>query len=241
MTSRLIEQLSTLVRKAYQAEMDLIHNLSEGERTAEGSFENWAPKDTLAHTTYWRRRTIETLAYAIRNQPAPEYPPYDQVNREVFFEKQSTPLQGLIREAESTLAALLDVLKRFEDSDLTDPNRYPWRKGVPLMSYLLGNAYIHVFHHLAQTYLALGDSLQAARLQEEAARSLMKLDHSEDARGVLQYDIACLLAGGSDPQKAFDHLAEAFRLKPDLIAWSKQDPDLEPLRAYPRYDELTAA
>ncbi len=241
MTARLIEQLSSLLRKAYQAELNLIHHLSEGERSAEGSFEKWAPKDALAHTTYWRRRAVETLAYAARNQPPPEYPHYDQANREVFFEKQSTPLQGLLREAESTLTALLDALKRFEERDLSDPNRYPWRNGIPLMSYLLGNAYIHVIHHLTQTYLALGDSLAAARLQQEAAQSLMQLDPGEEARGVLQYDIACLLAGSNDPQKAFDHLAEAFRLRPDLIAWAKQDPDLDPLRAFARFDELTAA
>ncbi|MEW6651393.1 MAG: hypothetical protein AB1453_14560, partial [Chloroflexota bacterium] len=144
------------------------------------------------------------------------------------------------REAESTLAALLDALKRFEDKDLIHPNRFPWRNGIPLMSYLLGNGYIHVIHHLRQTYQALGDSPRADRLQEQAAQDLIHLDHSEEARGVLYYDIACLLAGGSDPQKAFDYLAEAFRLKPELITWAKQDPDLDALRAFPRYDELTA-
>ncbi len=239
MSKNLIQKVSSLLQQAYQAEVNLIESLSEGERSAEGAFENWSPKDSLAHTTYWRQRMVETLAYAFRDQAPPSYPPYDQVNREVYFEKQHTPLPALLREAESTMNAVKDALNRFEDEDLINPNRYEWRNGTPLLSYVLGNGYIHVIQHLVQTCRKLNDLSRAHSLQEEALRLASSLTELGASRALLLYDMACLLTGNGEHDRALDLLEEALQLDPQLIEWCRQDPDLHPLQEEPRFQKLT--
>lgn len=239
MSKTLIQKVGSLLRKVYQAEVNLIESLSDGERSAEGSFENWSPKDSLAHTTYWRQRMVETLAYTFRNQPPPSYPPYDEVNRQVYFEKQHTPLPALLREAEDTMRALQDALNRFEDEDITDPYRFEWRNGIPLLSYILGNGYIHVIHHLVHTYRKLNDLSKATSLQDEALQQLASLAELGKSRAVLLYDMACLLTGTGNPTQALDLLEESLQLDPSLIEWSRQDPDLDALRDDPRFQQMT--
>ncbi|MEW6178886.1 MAG: ClbS/DfsB family four-helix bundle protein [Chloroflexota bacterium] len=239
MSKILIQKVSSLLQKAYQGEVNLIESLSEGEQSAEGTFENWSPKDSLAHTTYWRQRMVETLAYAFRDQAPPTYPPYDQVNRDVYFEKQHTPLPALLREAESTMNAVKDALNRFEDEDLIDPNRYEWRKGTPLLPYVLGNGYIHIIHHLVHTWRKLNDLSRAHSLQEEALQLTSSLTELGTSRALLLYDMACLLTSGSEYDRALDLLEEALQLDPHLIEWCQQDPDLEPLHNEPRFQKLT--
>ncbi|GAP09776.1 uncharacterized conserved protein [Bellilinea caldifistulae] len=236
----LVQKIVTLLQRAYQAEMDLIESLSEGERSAEGTFENWSPKDSLAHTTYWRQRMVETLAYAFRNQAPPSYPPYDQVNREVYFDKQHIPLAALLREAQSTMNAVKEALNRFEDEDLTDPHRFEWRKGTPLLSYILGNGYIHVIQHLVHTYRKLNDLPRASSLQEEALQWVSSLAELGASRALLLYDLACLLTGGGEFDRALDLLEEALQLDPHLVEWCRQDPDLNDLRGVPRFQKLTS-
>ena len=240
MSDPIIKQLSSLIRSAYTAELNFIQTVSMAERDAQGTFEKWAPKDTLAHTTYWRRRAVESLAYHARNQQPPDHPDYNQMNREVFFEKQSLPLKTLIREAEDTVATLVKTLERFEGSDLTDPQRYPWREGHPLISYVIGNGYIHVIAHLSMQLIQLGDRPAAERLQEQALQEVAKVDNSPENRGLLLYDLACLYATTGAGAKAIEKLSEAFTLRPDLVAWSKQDPDLDSIRDDPAYQTLIA-
>ncbi len=239
MSKNLIEKVWSLLQRAYQAEINLIESLSEGERNAEGTFENWSPKDSLAHTTYWRQRMVETLAYAFRDQAPPSYPHYDQVNREVYFAKQHLPLPALLREAESTMTAVKDALNRFEDEDLIDPNRYEWRKGTPLLSYVLGNGYIHIIQHLVLTCRKLNDLNRAYSLQEEALQMVSSLTELGTSRALLLYDMACLLTGGGEYERALDLLEEALQLDPQLVEWCRQDPDLNELRGVPRFQILT--
>jgi tetratricopeptide (TPR) repeat protein len=234
----LIDRFTRLLRKAHNLEIAFLNTLSEAERSAQGTYENWAPKDLIAHTTYWRRRTIENLAYLARNQQPAEYPEYEQVNRETFNQYRDKNLPSLIKESGTTLTTLLEVLNRFSEDDLTAPDRFPWRNGQPLLSYILNNGYIHVIAHLAAAYIKLGDRPAAERLQESAVEDVTALDPNPASRGLALYDLACLYAGSQGKEKALSLLAEAFKLRPSLIAWSQQDPDLASLHNDPVFQEL---
>jgi tetratricopeptide (TPR) repeat protein len=230
-----ISRLVALIYRAHEAEMDFIAGLSDGERAAQGTYEDWAPKDLIAHTNYWRKRAIESLAYLSRGQNPPEYPDYMQVNRENFEENGGLPLQYQLRESKVILKALIDALNRFDDEDLTDPDRYPWRKGQPLIAYVISNAYIHPITHLCQNYLKLGDQVSAQKLQEAAVTEISEVDPGPASRNLAVYDLACLFAQTGELEKALKYLAEVLPQSRELADWSRQDSDLAALHDDPRY------
>ncbi len=230
-----VTRLIRLVHRAQEAEEDYLNSLSEGERTAQGTFAEWAPKDLIAHTNYWRRRTVETLAYHSREQQPPQYPDYEQLNRENFEENFSRSLEHHLRENRAVIKALDEALNRFDDEELTDPNRYPWRKGQPLIGYVISNAYMHPISHLCQRYLKIGDQAAAFQLQEAAVRDVCEVDPSPAARSLAIYDLACLFAQTGNVDQAIAKLAEILPGSPQLIEWSRQDADLANLHDDPRY------
>lgn len=215
--------------------MDFIGSLSDGERAAQGTYDNWAPKDLIAHTNYWRRRAVESLAYFSRDQNPPAYPDYMQVNLETFEENRGFPLEYHLREAKTTLRALIDVLDRFDDEDLTDPKRYPARKGQPLIAFVISNAYMHPITHLCQNYLKLGDQVNAQRLQEAAVKDISEVDSSPSSRNLAIYDLACFFAQTGDVDKAVEYLSQVLPQSRELAEWSQQDGDLAGLHNDPRY------
>jgi len=64
------------------------------------------------------------------------------------------------------------------------------------------------------------------------------LDPASSWQGTVEYNLACFYALHNLPQAALDCLASAFAQNPDLIDWSKQDPDLDSLRSHPTFQAL---
>lgn len=236
-----VERLISLIFRAKEAEDDYLSSLSEGERVAQGSYENWAPKDLIAHTNYWRKRTVESLAYHSREQKPPDYPDYEEMNRENFEQNKSLPLELHMRESRVVIKALDEVLRRFDDEDLTSPDRYSWRKGVPLISSVISNGFLHPITHLCQNYIKLGDQAAAFQLQEFAIKEVSEVDDSLASRNLAKYDLACFFAQTGNIEKAIEQLAEVFPNAPDLAEWSQKDPDLTVLQKDPRYLALIKA
>ena len=81
--------------------------------------------------------------------------------------------------------------------------------------------------------------LDAGRHAEARELLLDALERYEDRDTVL-YNLACAEAQLGQTDAAFRHLGEAFRLRPAFAEHAGDDPDLEPLRADPRFAELTA-
>jgi tetratricopeptide (TPR) repeat protein len=81
--------------------------------------------------------------------------------------------------------------------------------------------------------------LDAGRHAEAREQLLDALERYEDRETVL-YNLACAEAQLGQTDAAFRHLGEAFRLRPAFAEHAGDDPDLEPLRADPRFAELTA-
>lgn len=230
-----ISRLIRLIHFAQEAENDYLGILSVGERAAQGTYQEWAPKDMVAHTNYWRKRAIEMLAYLSREQQPPEYPSDEQVNRENFEENHDVPLEQLMRESRSILKAMEEALRRFEDEDLTDPGRYPWRKGQPALITIVNDAYLHPIAHLCQFCLKTGDQATAFQLQEAVVKDVCEVVDNPVSRNLVIYNLACFLAQIGKIDQAIEKLAEVFPDSPDLAEWSRQDLDLACLQNDPRY------
>jgi tetratricopeptide (TPR) repeat protein len=229
-----------LVRKAYSAEEGFLNVVSDTERVAEGTFEHWAPKDLLAHNTYWRRRAVEAMAYVSRRQVPPEHPETDVANRQNFDEHVHTPLPALRKEAEATLTAFSDALARFTEQDLIDPQRNLAREGAPLIGYVMGNGYFHPLTHLCEAYRKLGDSRAAQRLADKALADLKGFSSSPLVNGINDYNLACLYVAIDSTDQALDQIEKALKLNPWAKALTRDDPDLAPLRGNPRFEELVS-
>ncbi|MHB8191764.1 MAG: TPR end-of-group domain-containing protein [Bellilinea sp.] len=232
-------QIMWILQKSHRVVMNYLNSLSEGERTASGSFEAWAPKDRLSHITYWRRRTVESLSYISRGQTPPEYPPYEECNRLNFEETKDKSVKMLIHDAENVLEAFPLVLQRFSEEGLRSAGSHPREKEGTLLSYILGNGYVHPVYHITEAYLKLGDLETANRLQDMMVSDMLGLDDSPRSQGAILYDRACFYALSGRPAQALEFLRRALAFRPDLKAWAKEDSDLASIREEPEFFALT--
>lgn len=235
-----VRRLAMSLRKIYQIELEFLNRLSDSERTATGTFEQWAPKDILAHNMYWRRRTIETLAYAIRSQPAPQYPDFNQVNRENFERYQTLALHGILMQAEATANTLADSLAPFSEPDLNSNKNYPWRTDSPLIAHILDNCLIHPLSHLAESYIRFGDRRAAIKQWDDIIQWVANLTDHPYALALASYSRAGFFISQADPQAALADLEKAFGLHSGFKSWALEDPDMKSLHDDPRFQEITA-
>jgi tetratricopeptide (TPR) repeat protein len=230
-----------VLQKVSMVEREYISSLSEGERNAVGTYQDWAPKDRLAHITYWHRRVVENLSYLSRNQSLPEYPELEECNRQNFEENRDKPAQAIIREAEAVMRAIPLALQPFSEEDLRSPGKFPGDGQTTLLSYLLGGFYIHSVFHLCEGYLKLGMVDEVDRLADQMVADILSLDDSPRMRGTILYDRACFYAVSGKLDQALQTLEQSLNLRPDLKEWASQDSDLNNLHADPAFLALVGS
>jgi hypothetical protein len=103
---------------------------------------------------------------------------------------------------------------------------------------LVGTAVEHPILHLGYYHIGNENIAEAARLQETSVSRLLELDDAPAWRGAQVYNLACIQCLSGQKEKALANLAEAFRLRPDLIEWSRQDADLLSLHQDPAFLRL---
>lgn len=84
---------------------------------------------------------------------------------------------------------------------------------------------------LGSLYSKYGMAKQALRIDRRLAKLL-----PVDPRA--RYNFACSLAVMGRKREAVTELSQAIELGYDDWTWMKQDPDLEPLKGYARFEEL---
>jgi hypothetical protein len=140
---------------------------------------------------------------------------------------------------EQTSANLIAQVGALSEADLSRPGGASWQ-GRPFWRQIVGNGYIHPISHLADVYVRSGQPERAIALQERSVAAALPISDSEDWRGLLRYNLACVHSLAGMKEQAIAGLAEAFQLAPRLVEWSKQDHDLDPLRDDPAFQALYA-
>jgi len=87
---------------------------------------------------------------------------------------------------------------------------------------------------LGGLYSKYGMASQSLRIDRRLGRLL-----PDNAR--IQYNLACSLSLVGRKRESVEILSRAFDLGYDDFTWMLQDPDLEPLRGYPKYEELVSS
>jgi tetratricopeptide (TPR) repeat protein len=230
--------LLDLLGRAQSDQRALLAALSDDERTVIGTADRWSIKDVLLHIAFWKGSSLERLSAAARGETPPEQDHFEQVNARVFEEWRDRPWQDVIDESERIFEALVSQVREFDAAALADPDRYPWQNGRSLLRSVTGNGFWHPEAHIAQCYIDRGDLRRATQMQEEITEQLAQYGDQLAPRGEALYNLACFYAISGQTDQALALLPEALRLQPDVLEWSKEDPDLISLHGLPAYQAL---
>jgi tetratricopeptide (TPR) repeat protein len=148
------------------------------------------------------------------------------------------PWPELERQAREVHARLVERVAGLSDDELLDEE--PWRAidEPALWRQLLFSC---VRLAAVSEYLRdRGEVDEAIRVNERASQQLRASALPPKASADPIYNLACLHAGSGRTEEAVRSLAEAVRLNPHLVDWSRKDRDLDPIRGEEAYAELVA-
>lgn len=232
------QRLLNLLRLAYNEEQVFFTKLSDRERSAIGKLEQWSAKDLIAHLGAWKERQTQKIMATLRGENPPTDGNIDEINSKIFEANRNTSVDDILKNAEWAYRSAVDCVRAVPNAKLVDSKTLPWQEGKPLWRNIVGNGYIHPITHLTEYYSKRGDSNYAIKIGEKSAELLLQLSDNPSWLGIIKYNLACCYAISDQQEKAIIKLKEALKLNSDLTEWSKEDPDLAPIRELPEYQSL---
>jgi tetratricopeptide (TPR) repeat protein len=227
--------LAALYRHEREEEERYIATMNDVEKSTTSTPEQWSSKDVFAHIAYWNGKIAGTLEHALRDETPEPFGELDVVNAEGYeLYKDQDWSQTLLHHKQSA-ESLDTAISQLPEEKLVDPERFPWQRGRALWRSTVYVTYYHAMRHLAELYIGRGESTYAQQLQEQAAELQEQLDDAPGWRASVYYNLACYYAITGSRSKAIAGLEKAFELSPDLIAWSKSDSEIDPIRDDPGY------
>jgi hypothetical protein len=217
----LVDQLETM----RQAERDVFGDLDPQVRDAPLRPNDWSPKDHQAHLTAWKGIQAERIRANTRG----EDPPFigretDEINAELQATRAETPWPAILAEADAVTAELEREIRDAGPATLSDSGG--------LIGGIFGNGSSHAMTHfgwLVEAGIGVDEARVAAFV--DAQEQLLDAEAIPDFdRGVGLYNLACAHAVAGRLDRARPLLPVAFRLRPDLAEFAKEDPDLIELR-----------
>jgi len=222
----LVDQLQTM----RQAERDVFGDLDPQVRDAPLRANDWSPKDHQAHLTAWKGIQAERIRANTRG----EDPPFigretDEINAELQATRAETPWPAVLAEADAVTAEL--------EREIRDAGPTTLAESGGLIGGIFGNGSSHAMTHfgwLVDARIGI-DEARVAAFVDAQERLLNAAAIPDFDRGVGLYNLACAHAVAGRLDRARPLLPVAFRLRPDLAEFAKEDPDLVELR-----DELSS-
>lgn len=235
------DQLVALINNIRREQENFFDSLPDAERTANGTWEKWSPKDVLAHFTFWQNNLLAILDTL--DQPPPDQEPFETRNHKNYLNNMTRPWSEIDADYRRSLDEVIARIARYSDAELLEPRRYPritqnLERDGALQSTILGNTYSHAATHLAELITKHGDPAKGKELQETATQKLIEFDSSPQTKGTALYNLACSMALTGYTPRAIELLREAFPLRPDLVEFSKQDSDFTLVRDLPEFQAL---
>jgi hypothetical protein len=235
------DEVLSIIERGYQAELDFIQGLSEEERTACGMADKWCAKDIMAHNAFWKEHLANNIQAVARGEAPTPVDDYDQANLECFEENKDRPCDDIVGFSERIHGLIAEVVRTMDENALQSEEAWPGQEGRPAWQSVVGTSYTHPITHLAQYHAEDARGKQATKLWKDAVELLGGLDESPRWQGLMHYNQACMCSLAGMYDAAVDELRQALQLRPDLTEWSKQDPDLNPLRERDDYQTLYSA
>ena len=230
--------LKGLLEKGSQAEKQFITNLSDAERKADGTIEIWTAKDNIAHNSHWRKQHAENLLAVLAGQTPTHTEDINHANEEIYYQYRDQTWDEIKALARNSCERMEEALNALGEEGLERVDFYAWQEGRPLWRFVVGNIYTHPILHLANWYSKKGEDDRVVEMYQNMSSLLTELDDSPDWQGNIRYNLACSYSLARENEKAIRELGKALKLNPSLTEWSRQDPDFDPIRGEPGYQEL---
>jgi hypothetical protein len=227
-TDSLTEALAATIAATRSAERDLFGGLDDATRERPIRAGDWNPKDFQAHLTAWKDRQANRYV-AVREgrdlPPSLQGEEEDQLNAELRASRINWMWEDIVQEAEEVAGRLMTEIRTADPNVLLGSDR--------LIGGTFGNGVLHALTHF-RWLLEAGVPLDPARVDRFASEALDLVRSSalpERAQAVAFYDLACFHALRGSVEVAKDLLRDAFRMDPELVEFSRTDPDLASIRS----------
>ena len=230
-------ELTELLQEGRKAEKEFIAALSDQERNADGTFENWTAKDTIAHNAYWRKHHAEDILAVLAGKK-PTHADDGQINGAVYSRYKDQSWEDIDTLIDDSMKRMGEAIESISEDDLQRHDFYPWEQGRALWREIVGNIYMHPVVHLSEWHIKRGHPARAAEMYQEMTSQVTSLDDGPDWQGTIRYNNACSLSLLGEKETAISELREALKLNPGLTEWSRQDSDFEPIRGEAGYQAL---
>lgn len=214
-------------------------HFTDDERAVVGTYEAWTAKDNLFHNMVWAARLIADVETFEGGDPWPQHPydhDFEDSNRAIFDQHQHQSWDEVHTLIRDTYARAEAYLNRASEDSL---RIVPEVRNQPIWRAIMGNFATHPMIHLWE-YLRLHGKVDVLEslFGEAFSAQLLAVDDSGDWQGTTLYNLACIHALSGRVPQALEELGKALRLNPNLVEWSKTDPDLVSLRDEPAYRAL---
>lgn len=220
LVAALVEQL----RAMRDAERDVFDSMEPAVRDRPMRPNDWAPKDHQAHLTAWKALQTDRIHAAGRGETLKsDDRETDEINAELQATRADWSWEAIAHEADE-VSEQLDVAIRNAAAMLAE--------SAQLVGQTYGNGAAHALTHFVWLVDAgVGvDEARVAAFFDEHERHLSRADLPDAERGVGLYNLACAHAVAGRLDRARPLLRVAFRLRPDLGEFAKEDSDLVELR-----------
>ena len=119
-----------------------------------GAMDGWSVADLLAHMIAWESEMVTGLLRIDQGKtPTRLIAAFDDIdgyNARRYQENKDRELDRIFEDLRGVRIQLEEWLAEFSDSDLNDPQRYSWSKGLPLWHIIAENSFRHEAEHLPQ-------------------------------------------------------------------------------------------
>jgi tetratricopeptide (TPR) repeat protein len=190
---------------------------------------SWNAKDHLAHVSWWRRRSAQTLnAVRTGGELPPPVPDNDDVqNAIIYAEVRDRSAADVKADAAESWAELRKAVEESSEEDLarqhpSQPQSQVW-EAVPSA---IGHAGTHVWSWL----LDVGDEAQAMDIARWGSDVEGRFFTTPEKLADSRYNLACVYARMGRADEALPLLRESFAAKPELLVWARKDRDLDRIR-----------
>ncbi|HKC20148.1 MAG TPA: DinB family protein [Candidatus Dormibacteraeota bacterium] len=220
------QKLLRTVDEGRQRETELEKFVVEEPADPDG---RWNAKDHLAHVSWWRRRTANTLD-AVRTEtelPVP-VPDDDGVqNAAIYAEIKDRPAADVKEEAHASWAALREAIAASSEEDLAKPHpRQNQSRVWEAVPGAVGHSGVHVWSWL----LDVGQEERAMEVARWSAGVEAQFFTTPQQLAESRYNLACVYARLGKAEEALALLRASFDAQPDLRRVAQKDHDLDRIR-----------
>jgi hypothetical protein len=208
------------------AERDVIATLDPVTRDAPAPDSGWGPKDTQAHLSAWRRRTVDRLRAIRDGTDQPTEVETDEMNAIFHAERAGWSWERVVADADATTDDLVAEIEAAVDETLALPR---------ISGTIMGNGSEHTLTHLTPIAASSGQQSRTLELADVITAIIDRGGWPSRAAAYARYNLACFHALSGNLDVARSLLRQALPEQEELRGYAPEDDDLVALR-----DEMPA-